>query len=112
MPVWIASVFIVTVMKAPTARTKKKIAAEPYSRPDCHGPTNPFEASTPYSPFGGAFQSVLKRYVNDVSTQLAPGTGVAPGADTASAGATPDSPGDSTMSASPPASTAEHEGSS
>ena len=29
MPVWIASVFIVTVMKAPTASTKKKIAAEP-----------------------------------------------------------------------------------
>ena len=29
IPVWIASVFIVTVMNAPTARTKKKIAAEP-----------------------------------------------------------------------------------
>ena len=27
--VWIDSVFIVTVMNAPTARTKKKIAAEP-----------------------------------------------------------------------------------
>ena len=29
MPVWIAPVFIVTVMNAPTARTKKKIIAEP-----------------------------------------------------------------------------------
>ena len=29
MPVWIAPVFIVTVMKAPTASTKKKICAEP-----------------------------------------------------------------------------------
>ncbi len=29
MPVSIAPVFIVTVMNAPTARTKKKIAAEP-----------------------------------------------------------------------------------
>ena len=29
MPVWIASVFIVTVMNAPTASTKRKIAAEP-----------------------------------------------------------------------------------
>ncbi len=29
MPVWIASVFIVTVMNAPTASTKKKIAADP-----------------------------------------------------------------------------------
>ena len=29
IPVWIASVLIVTVMKAPTASTKKKIAADP-----------------------------------------------------------------------------------
>lgn len=29
MPVWIAWVFIVTVMKAPTASTKRKIAADP-----------------------------------------------------------------------------------
>ena len=29
MPVWIASVFIVTVMNAPTASTNRKIAAEP-----------------------------------------------------------------------------------
>ena len=29
MPVWIASVLIVTVMKAPTARTKRKIWADP-----------------------------------------------------------------------------------
>ena len=29
MPVWIAPVFIVTVMNAPTARTKKKIPADP-----------------------------------------------------------------------------------
>ena len=29
IPVWIASVFIVTVMNAPTASTKRKIAAEP-----------------------------------------------------------------------------------
>ena len=36
----------------------------------------------------------------------------APGADLASAGATPVSPGDGTTSAVPPASTAEHDGSS
>jgi hypothetical protein len=29
MPVWIAPVFIATLMKAPTASTKKKIWAEP-----------------------------------------------------------------------------------
>ena len=29
MPVWIAPVFIVTVMNAPTARTNRKIIAEP-----------------------------------------------------------------------------------
>ena len=29
MPVWMAPVFIVTVMKAPMARTKRKICAEP-----------------------------------------------------------------------------------
>src|SRR4051812_50019424 len=83
IPVWIASVFIVTVMNSPTARTKKKIAAEPYSKPDSHGPTNPFDASTPYSPFGGAFQSVLKRYANDLAKQVPAGAGVAPGTDTA-----------------------------
>ena len=47
IPVWIACVFIVTVMNAPTARTKKKIAADPYRRPDSHGPTKPLPASTP-----------------------------------------------------------------
>ena len=29
MPVWIAPVFIVTLMKAPIASTKRKICAEP-----------------------------------------------------------------------------------
>ena len=47
IPVWIASDFIVTVMNAPTARTKKKIAAEPYRKPSSHGPTNPLPLSTP-----------------------------------------------------------------
>jgi hypothetical protein len=31
MPVWIASVFIVTLMNAPTASTNRKIGADPYT---------------------------------------------------------------------------------
>ena len=47
MPVWIASVFIVTVMNAPTARTNRKIGAEPYRNPASFGPTCPWSLSTP-----------------------------------------------------------------
>jgi hypothetical protein len=34
-------------MNAPTARTKKKIAADPKRNPSSHGPTNPSALSTP-----------------------------------------------------------------
>ena len=47
MPVWIAPVFIVTVMNAPTARTNRKIIAEPYRKPDSSALTNPRSFSTP-----------------------------------------------------------------
>jgi hypothetical protein len=42
-----ASVFIVTVMKAPTARTNRKIGADPYRNPASSGPTRPLSFSTP-----------------------------------------------------------------
>ena len=47
MPVWIASVFIVTVMNAPTARTNRKIIAEPYSAPVSSAETKPRSFSIP-----------------------------------------------------------------
>jgi len=34
-------------MKAPTASTNRKIAADPYRIPSSHGPTNPLLFSTP-----------------------------------------------------------------
>ena len=47
MPVWIASVFIVTVMNAPTASTNRKIIAEPYSTPGSSALTKPRSFSIP-----------------------------------------------------------------
>ena len=68
MPVWIASVFIVTVMNAPTASTNRKIIAEPYSTPVSSALTKPRSFSMPYRPFGVAIHSCFRRWSNEVST--------------------------------------------
>src|SRR6185437_15239845 len=100
-------------MNAPTARTKKKIAAEPYRKPSSDAPTNPWLFSTPYSPFGGAFQSCLNRNVNDVSAHGIPRSDtVAPGAASVSEGDWPLSAGESALTLGAVAAGAEHDGSS
>ena len=47
IPVWMAPVFIVTVMNAPTASTNRKIIAEPYRNPCSSALTKPRSLSIP-----------------------------------------------------------------
>src|ERR1700760_237886 len=98
-------------MNAPTASTKKKMAADPYRNPSSHGPTNPWLLSTPYNPFGGESHSCLNRNTNDVSTHGKPASPtVVPGAYWASAGACPLSVGEDVSSDGAVATGSEHDG--